>query len=91
MSFNSHLKKSVWSTRAIIYSIIDMEAFKKNDIFLFILLFREVGLNAIQCRRKDCMFYDVFSSKDLSPVKSLHALHDVSRLDHYQERWLLES
>jgi hypothetical protein len=31
--------------------------------------------------RKDCMFYDVFSSKDLIPVKSLHALHDLSRLD----------
>jgi len=38
--------------RAIIYSIIYMEAFKKNDIFLFILLFREVGLN--EC--KDCMY-----------------------------------
>ena len=50
--------------RAIIYSIIYMEAFKKNDIFLFILLFREVGAR-IAC------IYDVFGVKDVSPVKSL--------------------
>jgi hypothetical protein len=55
--------KNKQKKRAIIYSIIWYGSLKKNDIFLFILLFREVGLNAIRCRRKDRTFYDIFSSK----------------------------